>query len=113
MAEESFGLKPEQLEPLHSRVILKVVKVEKVGRIVVPDMALENVGKGPRGSDRNAKKGSAWRGEVLAVGPDATSVSKGDVVLMPPARCLVDMGDGMFMVRDEDIAVRYHETGRN
>ena len=117
-----YGLKVEDLEPLHDRVIVRMIKLdETAGGIIIPDIVHANAAIGEKGSDRNAKQGSAMRAEVLKAGPGRfedgvlgpMSVAMGDVILMPPPRCLTDMGDGLFMVRDGDIAIKCNDKGKN
>ena len=110
-----YGLKAADLEPLHDRVIVEMIKAEKSkGGIIIPEIVHANAAIGEKGSDRNAKKGSAMRARVLKAGPGLfeagvlgpMSVAEGDVILMPPPRCLTDMGGGLFMVRDSDISIK-------
>jgi len=53
------------LEPLGERIIVRQIKTEKIGSIIVPDSSQKK----------------SLEGIVLAVGPDADWVKAGDVVL--------------------------------
>lgn len=111
---DGYGLKAEQLEPCHDRVVVRMIAPdETAGGIIIPDIVHANAAVGSKASSRDAAKGSAMKATVLAVGPLVESVVVGDVILMPPPRTLTDMGDGLFMVRDEDVSIKYHLTGAN
>lgn len=99
-APAGYGLKPEELEPTFDRVLIEEIPAGRTpGGLFLPESCTADA---PLGVVRKVGPGNPYAEHP---GFRKPCVEPGDVVLLTALQAL-DLGGGLFMVRDREIACK-------